>query len=210
MKHLIFLFFIFPFSALGNILPTAGTELSREVDQMFYFIHGLSLVFGLLIVGAFVLFSILYRRKNSEDQATAQIHHHTQLEIIWSAIPFLIFAFMFVWGAVVYNKMRTPYEDALEIHVYGQMWNWDFVYKNGKRVVGTMYVPVDTPVKLILSSRDVVHSFYIPSFRIKQDALLVVIQLFGLKQIKKGSLMFLYGVLWSWTFSNEFKNSSAR
>ena len=171
MKKLLWIIITFPFLSLGNILPTAGTELSHEVDRMFYFIHTLSLFFGLLIIGAFVLFSILYRRKSETDKAKAQVHHNISLEIVWSLIPFLIFAFMFVWGAVVYNKMRTPYEDALEIHVYGQMWNWDFVYKNGKRVVETMYVPVDTPVKLILSSRDVIHSFYVPSFRIKQDAL---------------------------------------
>ena len=79
--------------------------------------------------------------------------------------------FMFGWGWVVYNKMRTPFKNALEIHVYGQMWNWDFVYKNGRKTAGTLYVPVNTPVKLIMSSRDVLHSFYVPAFRIKQDVL---------------------------------------
>ena len=79
--------------------------------------------------------------------------------------------FMCFWGLIVYNKMRTPIKGALEIHVYGQMWNWDFVYKNGRKSAGTLYVPIDTPVKLVMSSRDVIHSFYVPSFRIKQDVL---------------------------------------
>ena len=67
--------------------------------------------------------------------------------------------------------MRDHPKDALEIHVYGQMWNWDFVYKNGRKSSRVLTVPVNTPVKLVMSSRDVIHSFFIPSFRIKQDVL---------------------------------------
>ncbi len=176
---------ILPFQSLSNILPTAGTELSHEVDKMFNFIHLLSLFFGLLIVIAFVLFSILYRRKQNQD-AKAVSHHNSWLEFTWSFIPFLIFMFMFGWGWVVYNKMRTPYKKALEIHVYGQMWNWDYVYKNGKKTAGTLYVPVNTPVKLVMSSRDVIHSFYIPAFRIKQDVLPGRYTALWFKAIKKG------------------------
>ena len=170
MRKLPLLILFMPSLAAANVLPTAGTKLADEVDQMFHFIHLLSLAFGLVIVGAFVLFSILYRRKKNKP-AAAGSHHNHWLEFLWSFIPFLIFMFMFGWGWLVYKKMRTPYENALEIHVYGQMWNWDYVYKNGKRTAGTLYVPVNTPVKLIMSSRDVIHSFYIPAFRIKQDVL---------------------------------------
>ena len=157
--------------AFGKAFPTAATQIATEVDQMYSFIHILSLGFGLLIVGAFIVFSILYRRKEKNKTAQAKTHHNLLLELTWSVIPFLIFMFMFGWGWVVYNKMRTPFKNALEIHVYGQMWNWDFVYKNGRKTAGTLYVPVNTPVKLIMSSRDVIHSFYVPAFRIKQDVL---------------------------------------
>ena len=170
MRRLSLLFFSTPSLVFANVLPVAGTKLADEVDQMFHFIHLLSLLFGLAIVGAFVLFSVLYRRKKNK-QSQAVSHHNHWLEFLWSFIPFMIFMFMFGWGWLVYKKMRTPYENALEIHVYGQMWNWDYVYKNGKRTAGTLYVPINTPVKLIMSSRDVIHSFYIPAFRIKQDVL---------------------------------------
>lgn len=168
-------FFCFVFligvSAASQAFPVQATRLAEEVDQMYLFIHALSLGFGLLIVGAFVVFAVLYRRKEKNETAKASVHHNSLLEWTWSFIPFCIFMFMFVWGWVVYNKMRTPFEDALEIHVYGQMWNWDFVYKTGRKTAGTLYVPVNKPVKLVMSSRDVIHSFYVPAFRIKQDVL---------------------------------------
>ena len=171
--------------ALSNILPTAGAEISKEVDQMFHFIHLLSLFFGLMITAGFVLFAILYRRKNNEE-ASAKKHHNYFLEFTWSFIPFLIFMFMFGWGWSVYSKMRSERKNALEVHVYGQMWNWDFAYKNGKRTAGTLYIPVNTPVKLIMSSRDVIHSFFVPAFRIKQDVLPGRYTALWFKAVKKG------------------------
>ena len=163
-------FLLTPFVSYANTFPVAGTNLSHEIDRMYFFIHVLSLVIGLLIVGAIILFSILYRKKGKE-KTKSSVHENHILEFTWSFLPFLLFMFMCGWGWVVYDKMRTPIKDALEIHVYGQMWNWDFVYKNGRKTAGTLYVPVDTPVKLVMSSRDVIHSFYVPSFRIKQDVL---------------------------------------
>lgn len=180
-----FFIFIIPFQALSNVLPTAGSEISTEVDKMFQFIHLLSLFFGLMIVASFVVFSILYRRKKNQS-AQARSHHNIWLELSWSFIPFLIFMFMFGWGWLVYDKMRTSRKNSLEIHVYGQMWNWDFVYKNGKKTAGTLYIPVNTPVKLIMSSRDVIHSFFIPAFRIKQDVLPGRYTALWFKAVKKG------------------------
>ena len=75
----------------------------------------------------------------------------------------------FIWGCILYYDFKNPPEDSLEIHVYGQMWSWEFVYKNGRKTTNELYVPQGRPVKLIMTSRDVLHSFYIPTFRIKQD-----------------------------------------
>ena len=161
---------LLPSLAFSSAFPSPATEISVEVDQMYFFIHALSLGCGLLITGAFILFAVLYRRKNNSE-GSASVHHNIWLEWTWSIIPFLIFMFMFAWGWIVYDKMRTPYKKALEIHVYGQMWNWDYAYKNGRKTAETLYVPVNTPVKLIMTSRDVIHSFYVPAFRIKQDVL---------------------------------------
>ena len=175
------------FSASANVFPTAATDISSEVDRMFLFIHTLSLFCGLLILGVLILFSIVYRRKHKDEVASAKTHHNHLLEWTWSFLPFVLFMFMFVWGWLVYHKMRSPFTEAVEIHVYGQMWNWDFVYKNGRKSAGSLYVPINTPVKLIMSSRDVIHSFYIPAFRIKQDVLPARYTALWFKANKKGS-----------------------
>ncbi len=185
MIYIFITLLLLPFSAFSSSFPSPATAISTEVDQMYLFIHALSLGCGLLIIGVFIVFAVLYRRKNN-SQATATVHHNTWLEWTWSIIPFLIFMFMFTWGWWVYDKMRTPYKNALEIHVYGQMWNWDYAYKNGRKTAETLYVPVNTPVKLIMTSRDVIHSFYVPAFRIKQDVLPNRYTALWFKATKKG------------------------
>lgn len=167
---IIFLTFIqAPFLALARLTPVAGTAIAVEVDRMNNFIHLLSLFFGLAIIAVFIIFTVLYQRKQSNETGTATVHHNSLLEFTWSFIPFLIFMGMFGWGWFVYHKMRTPPKNSLEIHAYGQMWNWDYVYKNGRKSQEGLYVPINRDVKLILTSRDVIHSFSIPAFRIKQD-----------------------------------------
>ena len=130
---------------------------------------GVSALACVLVIAAFVYFSIRYRRKSENEQGRAKVSHSFLLEFSWSFIPFLIFVVAFVWGCILYYDLRKAPEDSLEIHVYGQMWSWDFVYKNGRKTTNEFYVPVGRPVKLIMTSRDVLHSFYIPTFRIKQD-----------------------------------------
>ncbi len=93
------------------------------------------------------------------------------LEITWSAIPFLIFMVIFAWGAVVYFKERTPPADATEVYVVAKQWMWKVEHAEGQREINELHVPVGRDVKLIMTSQDVIHSFYIPAFRIKQDVL---------------------------------------
>ncbi len=152
----------------NHLLPPAGTQFASDVDRLIEFLVSVSLVASLLIIGGFVYFSIVFRRKKEGEQ-TPRITHHRGLEFLWSFIPFLIFIFIFAWGWLLYSKMRHPLKGALEVYVYAQMWNWDFVYKNGRKSSGVLYVPINRPVKLIMTSRDVIHSFFVPSFRIKQD-----------------------------------------
>ncbi len=151
-------------------LPAPATKWAEEFDKLTYFLVEISVLASLLVIGGFVYFAIRYRRKSETDK-TPVITHNYLLEFLWSFIPFLIFMFVFGWGWFLYDKMRDHPEGALEIHVYGQMWHWDFVYKNGKKTRKVLTVPVGKPVKLVMSSRDVLHSFFIPSFRIKQDVL---------------------------------------
>ncbi len=155
-----------------HVLPPPATRLAEELDQLTEFLVGVSVLAVLLVIAGFVYFSIRFRRQSEKD-APPKITHHYLLEFLWSFIPFLIFMFIFSWGWMLYSKIRKMPEghETLEVHVYGQMWNWDFVYKNGRKTSGYLSVPIGRPVKLIMTSRDVIHSFYVPAFRIKQDVL---------------------------------------
>jgi cytochrome c oxidase subunit 2 len=116
-----------------------------------------------------VYFVLKYKRRTDNDK-TPYISHSTILEFTWSFIPLVIFMVVFVWGWILYHNMRSMPKEALEVHVYGRQWAWDFVYKSGKKTTNEFVVPVNTDIKLIMTSNDVIHSFYIPSMRIKQDA----------------------------------------
>ena len=155
-----------------NIFPPPATELAKDLDTLSRFLIAVSVLSAILVIAGFVYFSIRFRRR-SERESTPKITHHYLLEFLWSFIPFVIFMFIFAWGWWLYARLREmPHSTLkpLEVHVYGQKWNWDFVYKNGRKTT-SLYVPLGRPVKLIMTSRDVIHSFYVPAFRIKQDVL---------------------------------------
>ena len=145
------------------------TDYVAQLEKLEEFLIVISFIACVLITLAFIYFAFRFRRKEDKEEGSAAQHHNLPLEIVWSFIPFVIFMLAFVWGWLVYEDVRTPPKDSLEIQVYGQKWNWEFVYKNGRKTTNELYVPVNRPVKLIMTSRDVIHSFYIPTFKIKQD-----------------------------------------
>jgi cytochrome c oxidase subunit 2 len=152
----------------NSFMPPQGTALAREVDNLYSFILWASLIACVILIAGMIFFAVKYRRRTNTDK-TAYITHNSFLEFLWSFIPLVLFMIMFAWGWSVYNKMRTFPADSLEVNVSAHQWAWDFAYKSGKTSMNDFYVPVDTPIKLIMTSQDVVHSFYIPSMRIKQD-----------------------------------------
>lgn len=155
-------------STFSHFMPPEASEVSRHVDMLYGFLLIASFISCVLVIGGLIWFAIAFRRKTPTDK-TPYISHNTTLEFIWSFVPFLIFMFVFVWGWFVYMKIRTMPEDALEIAVQGQKWNWTFTYKNGRTSGGEFYVPVGQDVRLVMNSVDVIHSFFIPAFRTKQD-----------------------------------------
>lgn len=152
----------------GTFMPEQGTEIAKQVDNLYGFLLVVSFISCAILIGGMVYFAIKYKRKTANDK-TAYITHDTRLEVLWSVVPLIIFLFVFAWGWVVYHDMRTMPKDALEVHVTGKQWAWTVEYKNGVRST-EMVVPVNKDVKIILASEDVIHSFFVPSFRIKQDA----------------------------------------
>ena len=152
----------------GSFMPEQGTEIAKQVDNLYGFLLVVSFISCAILIGGMIYFALKYKRKSANDK-TAYITHDTRLEVLWSVIPLIIFIFVFGWGWFIYHDMRTMPKDALEVNVTGKQWAWTVEYKNGVKST-ELVVPVNKDVKLILSSEDVIHSFFIPSFRIKQDA----------------------------------------
>lgn len=148
-------------------LPSASSSAASEVDSAFYFFFWVSVFFTLLIVTTMVAFVILYRRRKGR-KAEKTITHSLPLELTWSIIPFGIMMVAFYLGVKSYINMTTPPENAYEIIVTAQKWSWVFQYPNGY-ADENLHVPVDRPVMLTMSSQDVIHSLYIPAFRLKRD-----------------------------------------
>lgn len=152
----------------SNFMPPQATDIARGVDSLYMFLLICSFVSCVLVIGGLIWFAVKYRRRGENDK-TPYISHSTILEFLWSFIPFVIFMVAFVWGWLVYHQLRSFPANALEIAVQAQKWNWTFVYKNGRKSASEFYVPVNEPVKLVMTSNDVLHSFYVPAFRNKQD-----------------------------------------
>jgi len=152
----------------NTFMPVQGTKIAQHVDSLYSFLVWASFISSILVIGGFIYFGMKYKRRSDNDK-TAYISHNSTLEFIWSFIPFVIFMVVFAWGVYVYREMRIMPQNALEVLVEGQKWNWTFYYKSGKVSAGELVVPVNTPVKLIMTSKDVLHSFFIPAFRVKQD-----------------------------------------
>lgn len=138
------------------------------VDRSFYFIIGFSFVFLFAITLVMIWFVIRYRR--SKHNTPSDIRGNWKLETIWVVLPTIIALSMFVSGWKSYTGLRNAPDDALEIAVIGQSFSWLFYYPNGKETEDKIVVPVNKPVKLNITSSDVIHSLFIPAFRVKADA----------------------------------------
>lgn len=139
---------------------------SGEVDRVFLFVLSICVIMFIFITFSMIYFVIRYNRKRHPK--AVQIESNTTLEIIWTVIPTILVLAMFYYGWYGFDMLENAPKDAMVIKVRGRMWDWRFTYENGKKT-GVLNVPVGKPVKLLMTSQDVVHSFYIPAFRIKKD-----------------------------------------
>lgn len=145
---------------------TNASNFVTGVDKAFMLIMGISFVFLIGLTFAMLYFIYKYNKKRN-PQAT-QIKGSTKLEIIWTVIPTILVMIMFYYGWAGWNPMRKAPKDSFNITITGRMWNYTFTYENGKKS-DTLFVPVNKPIKMKLISLDVIHGFYIPAFRIKED-----------------------------------------
>lgn len=145
---------------------SGNTSLSGGVDTAFAVIIGISLFFLIGITTVIIIFLFKYNKK--KNPVASEIEGSNKLEIIWTVIPLILVLYMFWLGWHSYLPERKVPADAMKVKVTAQMWSWRFEYANGK-VEDTLYVPVNKPVVLNMKSLDVIHSLYIPAFRIKED-----------------------------------------
>ncbi|MEE9214255.1 MAG: cytochrome c oxidase subunit II [Thermodesulfobacteriota bacterium] len=151
-------------------LPEAASNFAERVDNVLIFITVISLIFFILITACLVYFSIKYRKKSDDDE-TPYITGNETLEIIWTLVPSVLLIIIFIWAFLVYKDMRTPPKDAIEINVVARQWLWQFEYGNGLKTINELYLQKNRPVRLVMRAEDVIHSFFVPAFRVKQDIL---------------------------------------
>src|SRR5438067_2373886 len=153
---------------LGALFPPSASNLAPQVDGIFFALLALCGAVAILIFLVAVFFCIRYRRGSSADR-TPPKGGPLRFEITWTVIPFFIFLGLFFWAAKVFFAMSRPPADATEIHIVGKQWMWKIQHPDGRREINELHIPVGHPVKLVMTSQDVIHDFFIPGFRTKQD-----------------------------------------
>src|SRR5207249_998581 len=149
-------------------IPESASTLSGDVDAVYFYISGITIFFTTLIGLIIIFFVIRYRRRNPFE-IPRPIEGSTKLETLWSVIPLLIAMSIFVWGARVYFAQYRPPRNALEIYVVGKQWMWKIQHSTGQREINELHVPVGKKIKLIMTTEDVIHDFFVPAFRMKAD-----------------------------------------
>lgn len=150
-------------------LPDQAASFSGEVDALFFFILAVT---GVVAIGTWVTmiyFAVRYRRR-SDDDRPKEIYGSLALELTWTLIPAALMAVMFVWGAKLFFELNRPPDDAMVVSVVGKRWMWKLQHPTGQREVNELHVPRGRAVRLVITSEDTIHSFFVPAFRIKKDA----------------------------------------
>jgi cytochrome c oxidase subunit II len=152
------------------IFPVQASTLAPRVDNLYFFMLATSGFFAVLVTVLIIFFAIKYRRRHPDEHGEP-IHGSLALELIWTGIPFIIAMVMFVWGASVYFAIARVPDQALDVYAVGKQWMWKFQHREGQREINELHVPVNTPIRVLITAEDVLHSLYFPAFRTKMDAI---------------------------------------
>ena len=144
--------------------------MAPRVDQLYFFLLGVSVFFATLILILIIAFAVKYRRR-SDDEQPRPISGNLGLEILWTVVPLSLTLVMFVWGARLFFITFYPPTDALEINVVAKQWMWKVQHAEGRSEIDELHIPTGRPIKLIMTSQDVIHDFFVPAFRVKNDVL---------------------------------------
>jgi cytochrome c oxidase subunit 2 len=152
-----------------RIFPEQASTLAPQTDALLFFLLAVATFFVVLIAGMIIVFMIRYRRRDP-DEIPESVHGSLALEIAWTVPPLVIVMVIFFWGASLFATIQRPPDDAINIDVVGKQWMWKLQHMEGRREINELHIPVGKPVKLTMTSEDVIHSFFVPAFRTKQDA----------------------------------------
>lgn len=152
-----------------RLFPQQASTTAGQVDALYLFLVLISTFFSLLIAILIIYFAVRYR--SSAGHKAEQIHGSTLLEIVWTVIPLGISMVIFVWGAALFFHQQRPPTHGLQVYGVAKQWMWKFEYPGGQREINSLHVPMGEPVTVTLISEDVIHSFFVPAFRVKQDVL---------------------------------------
>jgi cytochrome c oxidase subunit II len=154
---------------LQSLLPEASS-LAFQIDVFFWSMAALCALVALGVIVAVVFYGVRYRRGSAADRSGGH-REDLGVELTWILVPFALFVAAFIWSLSIFALARTPPADARTVYVVARQWMWKFEHPGGQREINTLHVPIDVPVRLSMTSQDVIHSFYVPAFRVKQDVL---------------------------------------
>jgi len=149
-------------------VPDSASTFSWKVDAVYFYLSGITLFFTLLISAILIFFVLRYRRRSPYEIPRPIAGSH-KLETLWSVIPFLIAMTIFGWASKVYFEQYSPPQNAMEVYVVGKQWMWKVQHSTGQREINELHVPIGRKIKLIMTSEDAIHDFFVPAFRMKAD-----------------------------------------
>lgn len=150
------------------LFPEQASTFAWQVDGLYFYIAAITVFFTIVVVGAIIVLFIRYREREKYVHPS-EIEGSTILEVTWSIIPFIIVMTIFVGGAVIYYNIYRPPTEAMEIYVVGKQWMWKMQHPTGQREINELHIPVNTKIRLTMTTEDVIHDFSVPAFRTKSD-----------------------------------------
>lgn len=151
-----------------RLLPPSASAAARGTDVLFFTLVGFSIALATIFIALIIVFGYRYRKAARVDRSNPPSHARG-LEAAWTIVPLLVFMVLFAWAARDYIvQLRAP-ENALRVFLVAKQWMWKVEHPNGRREINELHIPIDTPVELVLTSQDVIHSFFVPAFRNKRD-----------------------------------------
>lgn len=153
-----------------HLFMPEASSLARPIDALFWSMLALCAAVAVGVFAAIIFFCIRYRRGSNADRTDAH-RQSLGIELTWTLVPFALFIGVFLWSLVLFAQARTPPANAQTLYIVAKQWMWKVQHPAGQREINTLHVPLGQPVRLTMTSQDVIHSFYIPAFRVKQDVL---------------------------------------